>query len=131
MDKNKKIMLIGGIVEAAILIFALVLSILVWTTVNSADAVGSKEAAQQLNLEQNGAFIGSLQNNPTIFFCVVCIPVFVIVAVDLVYFAMIASKKETNLTDEQLAAIKKKAEEQVRAEMMEEMLKEENNDKKE
>jgi len=131
MDKNKKIMLIGGIVEAAILIFALVLSILVWTTVNSADAVGSKEAAQQLNLEQNGAFIGSLQNNPTIFFCVVCIPVFVIVAVDLVYFAMIASKKETNLTDEQLAAIKKKAEEQVRAEMMEEILKEENNDKKE
>ena len=123
MEKNKKILLIGGIIEAAILLFSLVISILVWTTVHNPEALNvTVERAQEMNIEKMGPFIGGLQNNPTLFFCVVCIPVFLIVGLDLVYFAMVASKKETSLSDEQMAAIKKKAEEQVKAEMMAELL---------
>ena len=121
MDKNKKILLFGGIAEGAILIFALVLSIIVWTTVHHGDEFASLAELQEANIRDNGAFIGFFQNNTTAFFCIVCIPIFVIVAVDFVYFAVIASKRESNLSDAQLAAIKKKAEEEVRAEMLKEI----------
>lgn len=121
MEKNKKVLLIGGIVEGAILLFALVLSIIVWTTIAKGDDFPTKEALHQANIAKNGAFIAYFQNHTPFFFCVVCIPVFVIVAVDFVYFAIIASKRETNLSSQQLAAIKKKAEEEVRAEMMKEI----------
>ena len=43
------------------------------------------------------------------------------VALDFVYFAIVASKRESNLSDQQLAAIKKRAEEEVRAELMKEV----------
>ena len=43
------------------------------------------------------------------------------VALDFVYFALVASKRESNLSDQQLAAIKKRAEEEVRAELMREV----------
>ena len=125
MDKNKKVLLIGGIIEGAILVFALVLSIIVWTTVCNGKDYVSPEALRQANIEKNGAFIAFFQNNTTAFFCIVCIPIFVIVALDFVYFAIIASKRESSLSDEQLAAIKKKAEEEVRQEMMKEILEEE------
>ena len=122
MDKNKKILLIGGIVEGAILIFALVLSILVWTTViDGKTFVGTLEELKQANIDKNGPFIAFFQNNTTAFFCIVCIPIFVIVALDFVYFALIASKRESSLSDEQLAKIKKQAEEEVRAEMLKEI----------
>lgn len=125
MDKNKKVLVIGGIIEVAILIFALVLSIIVWTTViNGKEFNGSVEQLKQANIDKNGPFIAFFQNNTTAFFCIVCIPIFVIVALDFVYFAIIASKRETTLSNEQIAAIKKKAEEEVREEMMKELLKE-------
>ena len=120
MEKNKKVLLIGGIIEGAILLFALVLSIIVWTTIAKGD-FASKELLHQANIKKNGQFIAYFQNHTPFFFCVVCIPVFVIVAVDFVYFAIIASKRETNLSSQQLAAIKKRAEEEVRAEMMKEI----------
>ncbi|MCR4911065.1 MAG: hypothetical protein K5925_00870 [Bacilli bacterium] len=123
MDRNKKILLIGGIIEGAILIFALVLSIIVWTTaVNAADYPGiTQDVLAQKNIDKNGAFIAYFQNNPNQLFIIVCVPVFVLIAVDFVYFAIVASKKETNLSSEQMEAIKKKAEEEVRAEMMKEL----------
>ena len=132
MDKNKKIILIGGIIEAAILIFALVVSILVWTTANSAADHPELTAEQlkQLNIDQNGAFIGFFQNNPTLFLVIICFPIFAIVALDFVYFAIIASKRESSLSEEQLKAIKAKAEEEVRKEMLDEILKEDSEEKK-
>ena len=125
MDKNKKILLIGGIVEGALLIFALVLSILVWTTVCNGKDYVNVEALRQANIDKNGPFIAFFQNNTTAFFCIVCIPIFVMVALDFVYFAIIASKRESTLSDDQLAAIKKQAEQEVREEMMKEVLAEE------
>ena len=125
MDKNKKILLIGGISEGVILIFALVLSILVWTTVCNGKDYASIEALRQANIDKNGPFIAFFQNNTTAFFCIVCIPIFVIVALDFVYFAIIASKRESTLSDDQLAAIKKQAEQEVREEMLKEIQAEE------
>ena len=125
MDKNKKILLIGGIVEGALLIFALVLSILVWTTVCNGKDYPTVEMLHQANIDKNGPFIAFFQNNTTAFFCIVCIPIFVMVALDFVYFAIIASKRESTLSDDQLAAIKKQAEQEVREEMMKEILSEE------
>ena len=121
MDKNKKILLIGGIVEGALLIFALILSIIVWTTVCNGKDYPTLEMLHQANIDKNGPFIAFFQNNTTAFFCIVCIPIFVIVALDFVYFAIIASKRESSLSDEQLAKIKKQAEEEVRAEMLKEI----------
>lgn len=122
MDKNKKILISVGVLEAAILIFALVLSIIVWTTITPGENFPGDQAAwEAANIEKNGAFIAFFQNNTTWFFCIICIPVFVLIAVDFIYFAIIASKRESNLSDKQLAAIKKRAEEEVRAEMMKEM----------
>ena len=125
MDKNKKILLIGGIIEGALLIFALVLSIIVWTTVCNGKDYPTIEMLRQANIDKNGPFIAFFQNNTTAFFCIVCIPIFVMVALDFVYFAIIASKRESSLSDEQLATIKKQAEQEVREEMMKEILEEE------
>ena len=130
MDKNKKILLIGGIIEGAILIFALVLSIWVWTTVCNGKDYARLEDLQAANIEKNGHFIGFFQNNTTAFFCIVCIPIFVIVALDFVYFAIIASKRESTLTDEQIAQIRKRAEDEVRQELMNEIMNEEEQEKK-
>ena len=133
MDKNKKIILIGGIIEAAVLIFDLVLSIIVWTTLKS-DPNWTTDQFVAANYQANRQFIGFFQTNTNAFFCIVCIPAFVLIALDFVYFAVTASKKETNLSDKQYAALKKKAEEEVRAEMMKELEEElinENEDKKE
>ena len=119
MSKNKKILIIGGSIEGALLIFALIVSIIVGTTATSAkDNPGTW---QQMNIDKNGQFIAFFQNNPTAFFLIICIPIFVMVALDFVYFAIVASKRETNLSDQQLEAIKKRAEEEVRAELMKEV----------
>ena len=125
MDKNKKILLIGGIAEGAILLFALVLSIIVWTTVCNGKDFASIADLHQANIDKNGPFIAFFQNNTTAFFCIVCIPIFVLVALDFVYFAIIASKRESVLSEEQLQAIKDQAKKEVQEEIMQEILQEE------
>ena len=128
MDKNKKILLFGGIAEGAILIFALVLSIIVWTTVCNGTDYPTLEMLHQANIDKNGPFIAFFQNNTTAFFCIVCIPIFVIVALDFVYFAIIASKRESVLSEEQLEVIKDQAKKEVQEEIMQEILEEEGQD---
>ena len=129
MEKNKKLLLFGGIAEGVILLFSLVLSIIVWTTATSAK--DHPTDWKQINIDKNSPFIAFFQNEPIRFFLIICIPIFVIVALDFVYFAIVASKRESNLSDQQLAAIKKRAEEEVRAEMMKEMEEEIANESKE
>ena len=121
MDKQKKIFLIGGIAEGAILIFDLIVSILVWTTMaTEAEIQAAGGNYEQLNM-RNGPFLAFFQNNPTAFFCIICIPLFLIIAADFIYFAILASKKESKLSDEQIDAIKaqaaKEAEEEIRREL--------------
>ena len=124
-DKAKKRLIIGvAIFEAAFLVFALVISIIVFTTIVNAESLppGSTEADwKQANLDKNGAFIGFLQNENMAFFGIFIIPTLVFIVVDFIYFAIIASKKESSLSDAELKAIKKQAEEEVRAEMLAQM----------
>ena len=119
MDKQKKIFIIGGIIEAAILIFDLVVSILVWTTFKSPEIYPTDW--QQQNIIQNGPLIGFFQNNTTAFFCIICIPLFVIIALDFIYFAVTINKKESRLTAAQLEAIQQKAEAEAQAEILKEL----------
>ena len=128
MDKQKKVFLIGGIIEGAVLIFDLIVSIRVWTTMIPKDQVPYGEDYEAYLVAKNGGLIGKLQANPTLFFFVICIPLFLIIALDFIYFAALAAKKESKLSDAQLEAIKSKAkaqaEEELRRELEAEALKE-------
>ena len=120
-EKRKKLIVIGvAAFEALFLIFALVISIIVFTTITDGEGM-TEEAWRQANITNNGEFIGFLQNESTAFFCIFIIPTLVFIVVDFIYFAVIASKKESSLSDAELAAIKKQAEEEVRAEMLAQM----------
>ena len=120
-EKRKKLIVIGvAAFEALFLIFALVISIIVFTTITDGEGM-TEEAWRQANIANNGEFIGFLQNESTAFFCIFIIPTLVFIVVDFIYFAVIASKKESSLSDAELAAIKKQAEEEVRAEMLAQM----------
>ncbi|MCQ2742803.1 MAG: hypothetical protein MJ239_05865 [Bacilli bacterium] len=131
MDKKKKITLItAGVAELAIIVFALVVSILVLVTFHDPEKFGQSQA-MELNLKENGPFIGFLQNNPTAFFCSILIPVFAILAVDIIYLVIVAQKRATNLTDAETAAIKAKAKEEARLEVLKELEEEAKNEKKE
>jgi uncharacterized membrane protein len=115
MDKKKKITLIAvGVVEVAILIFCLVVSILVLSRFDP-------NATEAGRLKANGNFIGGLQNNPTLFFCTIALPVFIIFLVDAVYLIVYAVKKPSSLSDDERAAIEAKAKEEARKEIEAEM----------
>ena len=133
MEKKKKILIGVGIAEAALLIFALVVSIIVWSTAHTLEqalAAGYADL-KAYNVAKNGAFIAFFQNTPVAFFLIICLPIFILIAVDFVYLAITAYKRETNLTDDQMKAIKKKAEAQVREEVMQELLAQDENKKEE
>ena len=120
-DKAKKRLIIGiAIFEALFLVFALVISIIVFTTIVNGEGM-TPEQWKQANVDKNGAFIGFLQNENMAFFGIFIIPTLVFIVVDFIYFAIIASKKESSLSDAELKAIKKQAEEEVRAEMLAQM----------
>ena len=122
MDKQKKTFIIGGIAEGIILIFDLVISIIVWTTMPTEQEVQiwGMEFADAC-VKKNGAFIGFFQGNPTAFFCIICIPLFAIIALDFIYFAVLASKKESRLSEGQLEQIRLQARQQAEAEILAEM----------
>lgn len=115
MDKKtKKTLIIVGAIEAVILIFCLIVSIIVLKT-------WTKETTEANRIAANGPFIGWLQNNPTWFFVLIVLPVFVIFLVDAVYLIVYSSKKPSALTDEEREAIQAQAREEARKELEAEM----------
>jgi uncharacterized membrane protein len=72
-------------------------------------------------LTENGQFIGTLQNNPTLFLLTIVLPVFIIFAVDGVYLIVYANKKESVIGDEEKAAIEEEAKRQAREEVLKEL----------
>ena len=120
MDKKKKIgLIIAGAIEASIVVFVLVVSILVMVTFNDPDKVPD---FQKANLEQNGPFIGWLQNNPTQFLLIILIPIFLILALDIIYLVIVAAKRQSNLSDAEQAAIEEQAKKEAREEILREMM---------
>lgn len=114
MDKKqKKILLIAGVIEAVILIFCLTISIIVLAT-------WVQNASEAQRVAKNGAFIAWFQNNPTPFFLTIVLPVFIIFLVDAVYLIVYSSKKPSALTTEDREAVLAQAREEVRKEMEEE-----------
>ena len=115
MDKKtKKTLIIVGAIEAAILMFCLTISIIVLKT-------WSANMAPETRVKVNGAFVAWFQNNPTLFFVTIVLPVFVIFLVDAVYLIVYSSKKPSALTDEEREAIQAQAREEARKELEAEM----------
>ncbi len=118
MDKKtKRTLFIAGIVEAAIIVFCLIVSILVIVTYNKPE---SGHNWQQMNLDKNGPLIGWFQNNPTPFFLIIVLPLLVILVLDIIYLIIYASKRESKLSDAEINEIQAQA----RAEAREELRKE-------
>lgn len=127
MDKKKKIGLItAGIAELAIVVFVIVVSILVTVTFNDPDKVADYA---QKNLEQNGPFIGWLQNNPTAFLFIILIPIFIILALDIIYLVIVATKRHSDISDAEQATIAEQAKKEAREELLRELQEEANNKK--
>lgn len=128
MDKKKKIgLIIAGVTELAIVVFVIVTSILVTVTFNDPDVDPNYMAH---NLANNGPFIGWLQNNPTAFLFIVLIPIFVILALDIIYLVVVATKKHVDISDAEQAAIVEQAKKEAKAELLKELQEEMNNDEK-
>lgn len=128
MDKKtKRNLIIAGVVELALIIFCLTVSIIVMNTIYPADQYGL--SAAQLNLERNGPMIGWFQNNPTGFFLIIVLPLLIVLVVDIVYLVMYAIKKESNISEEERAILeeqaKQAAKDELRAEIMAELAAEE------
>lgn len=120
MDKKKKTLLwAAGIIEAAIIVFGLVVSILVIVTFNSPEEFPS--TYKELNLAENGPMIGYFQNNATVFFLVIVLPLLVILALDIVYLVYFALKRESKLSDSERKIIAEKAKEEAKAELLKEL----------
>ncbi len=119
MDKKKKIgLIIAGVAELAIVVFVIVTSILVTVTFNDPDLDPNYMAH---NLANNGPFIGWLQNNPTAFLFIVLIPIFLILALDIIYLVVVATKKHVDISDAEQAAITEQAKKEAREELLKEL----------
>lgn len=128
MDKKKKIgLIIAGVAELAVVVFVIVTSILVTVTFHDPDVDANYMAH---NLADNGPFIGWLQNNPTAFLFIVLIPIFIILALDIIYLVVVATKKHVDISDAEQAAIAEQAKKEARAELLKELQEEMKNEKK-
>ena len=108
MNKTlKKGLLIGGIVlDIGITVFLLVVSIIMLATMPK-NSIEMSEA-----IEKNGQFIGYLQQNPTVYLFTCVVPLFLLLAANIIGLVMYIKKagktKATlaELSDEQKDALK-------------------------
>ena len=127
MDKKTKIRLIvAGAVELVIVVFCLVVSIMVMSTITDPNL--PDHAA--INIQKNGPFIGWFQNNSTPFFLIIVLPLFVLLALDVIYLIVFATKRESSLSASERHAIEEQAKREAREEVLREMAEEENKGKK-
>ena len=126
MEKKTKIrLIIAGAVELAIVVFCLVVSIMVMSTIADPNLPNHAE----LNIEKNGEFIGWFQNNSTPFFLIIVLPLFVLLALDVIYLIVFATKRESSLSAAERQAIEEQAKREAREEVLREMAEEEKKDK--
>jgi uncharacterized membrane protein len=120
MDKKqKRNLIIAGIVEVIVLIFCLVITIIVLTK-SLARGNDSNMTPAQI-VAADGPFIGWLETNPTWFFCLIVLPLFVIFIADGVYLIVYVSKKQSALSDKERDTIQEEARRQAREELLKEM----------
>lgn len=114
---SKKFLIPVGIVELAIVIFCTVVSIMVLATADS------NLSAPDLVMK-NGAFIGTLQSNPTLFFSCFVIPLIVIFLIDGLYLIWLALTDKKEIAPVLSEDDKKAIMEQAKAEAIAELKKE-------
>ncbi|MBO4737405.1 MAG: hypothetical protein J5627_03085, partial [Bacilli bacterium] len=78
-------------------------------------------ANQQKNLDLNGPFIGTLQNNSILFALTIVLPLFLIFVVDGGYLIMYATKRESMLSDQEKNDLLEEAKRQAREEALAEI----------
>lgn len=120
--KKKRTLIIVGIIEAIILVFSLVVSIITLTNqVDPNNLPAGFTDANAARIAKSGPFIGALQNSSVLFFCVVVLPLLIIFLVDLIYLILYASKRQSSIGDAEKAAIEEQARKEAREELMKEM----------
>ena len=113
MKLSKRTLIIAAAIEVVVIVFCLVVSIIVMTTI---DPVGG-----DWNIENNGAFIGTLQNNPILFAITIVLPLFIIFVADGVYLIMYATQRESMLNDQEKTELLEEAKRQAREEALAEL----------
>ena len=106
--KTKKILIISGIaLDIAVTIFLFVIAIIMLVTMPK-NAAELKQA-----VEKNGPFIGFLQQNSTIYLCAFVLPLFALLAANIVFLVLyvrkVGKKPEVavdDLDEEQKAALR-------------------------
>lgn len=124
MDKKNKIKLIAaGAVEVAIVIFCLTISIWVLATwpKNANNMTETQFAAAIAN---NPPFIRWFQENNLRILLVLILPLLLILALDIVYLVIFATKKESALSQQEQAAIEERAKREAREELLREIAEE-------
>lgn len=76
---------------------------------------------QSANINMNGPFIGTLQNDPLMFALTIVLPLFIIFVVDGVYLIMYATQKESMLNEQEKKELLEEAKKQAREEALAEL----------
>lgn len=121
-ETKKKLIISIGVIQAIVIVFLFVVSIIVFTTIH-----------EKNNVDYNGPFIGGLQDNPTILLCCIVIPLCLIFVVDGAYLFYIyrISKKTSeyaasSISEEERAQLLAEAKAEALKELQEEQAKEKN-----
>ena len=114
--KQKRKLIIVGAIELVVVVFCLTVSI--WTIATIAPANDPDRVAHNW---ANGPFIGWFQNNSTPFFLIIVLPLFIILALDIIYLIVYATRRESAIGQRERDAIAEEARRQAREEVLREM----------
>ncbi len=118
MDKKtRNRLIIIGAIELAIVAFCLTISI--WVIATIQPPTNPNRAADNLRL--NGEFIGWFQNHSVEFFLIIVLPLFLLLALDVTYLIIYATKRESALSASEQEAIREQARREAREEVMREL----------
>ena len=123
MKKDTKLkLIIAGALEAIVIVFCIVVSIIIAATYPK-DALNEAQFATKI--AENGPFIGWFQQDRTRIFLVLILPMLILLAADIVYLVIFATKRESNLSEAEEEAIEERAKKEAREELMRELMAEE------
>ncbi len=128
MDKKQKLtLIIAGVLEAAVIIFCMVVAIMVLTCGYSSASDNEKIVWY----ENHPTMIGWMCTHRTGFFLICVLPPIALFVVDGIYLILYATRKESVLSKEEKDAITEEAKRQAKAEILKELREEDSSEKKE
>lgn len=111
-ETKRKLIIAAGIIEAVIVLFLFIVSIIALAT------MGEKDVDKN-----SGNFIKILQNNPTLFLCVVVVPLVIFFVIDGLYllYIYLASKKADETAQQVVSSLSEEEKAQLLAEAKKEL----------